>query len=121
MNGARKDGILRAVQGAEDNAEILVMNEAGAELGYVVVDVKSSTLRILKMELCGNDSQSDAQSHMCADSMMRAAASYGATVGAYQIESLVPAFNQQFQSCGFVLSQGKVLCPLEKIVRICNR
>lgn len=89
-------------------------------MGYVVIDFKASTLRMLKMELFDN-AILDGQCNMCADSMMRAAASYGTTVGAYQIESFVSAFDEQFQSCGFEPLEGRLLCSLKNIVKICNK
>jgi hypothetical protein len=98
------------------------MSDGGNELGYVLIDVKSSVVRILKMMVCGYDdlSKIDAHSRMCVDSMMRASASYGATVGAYQIESELDSLGVYFSSVGFEYSNGKWIDPLINIVKICH-
>ena len=89
-------------------------------MGYVLIDVKSSVVRMLKMEVfgCNDLSGMDSHSRMCADSMMRAAASYGASVGAYQIESNIDALGDYFHSVGFVFSAGSWSNPLLNIVKI---
>ena len=110
------------VPGAENNAQVLVMSEGNQELGYVVVDVRSSVVRMLKMKIfgCDNLAELDARSRMCADSMMRAAASYGATVGAYQIESKVDGLQQFLFGCGFIQSNHKLSSPLTNFIKICR-
>ena len=114
---------MQMTQGAENNAEILVMSEEGREFGYVLIDIKSSVVRMLKIEIfgCNDLSNMDSHSRMCADSMMRAAASYGATVGAYQIESKIDALEDYFCSVGFVFSGGRWLNSLLNIVKICKK
>lgn len=111
------------VPGAENNARVLVMSEGDRELGYVVVDVRSSVVRMLKMEIfgCDNLAELDVRSRMCADSMMRAAASYGATVGAYQIESQVDGLQQFLFGCGFIQSNHKLSSPLSNFIKICRK
>ncbi|WP_277668274.1 hypothetical protein [Caproiciproducens galactitolivorans] len=118
----RTERILRSVPGAEDDARVLVMWEGADERGYIVVDMKASTIRLLKMEIsgCKDFSQADGDSRMCADSLMRAAASFGSTIGAYQMESKIAGWEPFFQSAGFVLQNGSMLCPLSKFVKICN-
>ncbi len=96
------------------------MSEAGKESGYVVIDIKASTVRMLRMEQNSNQLKSNREGLMLADSLMRAAASYGASVGAYQIESLVEEWQEYYQSAGFLFLQNRLLCPLEKIVKVCN-
>lgn len=78
------------------------MSEAGQELGFVVIDIKASTIRMLKMDLCENFQKQNAQTLLNVDSMMRAAASYGATVGAYRIESFVDEYKEYFCRVGFI-------------------
>lgn len=119
---ARAGQILKSVPGAEDNARVLLMREGTDELGYIAVDLKSSTIRMLKMEVfgCKDFLESDGNSRMCADSLMRAAASFGAAVGAYQMESKITDWEPFFQSAGFTPKNGKIVCPLSNFVKICN-
>ncbi len=99
------------------------MSEGDKELGYVVVDVRSSVVRMLKMEIsgCGNLAEMDVQSRMYADSMMRATASYGATLGAYRIESQVKGLQQFLFGCGFIQSNHKLSSPLSNFIKICQK
>nr|WP_319488053.1 hypothetical protein [uncultured Caproiciproducens sp.] len=92
------------------------------ELGYVVVDIRSSVVRMLKMKVfgCSDLAVLDAHGRMCADSMMRAAASYGATIGAYKIESQVDGLRPFLYECGFIQENDKLISPLSNFVKICK-
>ncbi len=98
------------------------MSDGQVELGYVVIDMKSSVIRMLKMEVygCNDFTKLNEQNRMCADSMMRAAASYGATIGAYQIESQINGLEKYLNSVGFITSKNKLTSPLLNFVKICN-
>ena len=92
------------------------------ELGYVVMDIQSSVIRMLNMQIAGCDNFNDITPdiRMCADSMMRAAASYGANCGAYRIESRIAQLNDFFTSIGFLIDNNIAYSDLKDIVRICK-
>ena len=119
-NKIREGQILQTVHGAEADAKILLMCDGQDELGYVVIDMKSSVIRMLKMEVfgCADLSKLNEQNRMCADSMVRASASYGATVGAYQIESQIVGLEHYLHSVGFIESGSRFLSPLSNFVKI---
>ena len=98
------------------------MSDGQNELGYVVIDMKSSVIRMLKMEVfgCSDLTKLNEQNCMYADSMMRAAASYGATIGAYQIESYIDGLEHYLHSVGFITSNDKLISSLSNFVKICN-
>lgn len=111
---------MQTVHGAEADTKILLMNDEQNELGYVVIDIKASTIRMLKMEItgCMDLSKLNEQSRICADSMLRASASYAATVGAYQIESRIAGLEHYLYSVGFIESGDRLLSPLSNFVKI---
>lgn len=98
------------------------MCEDNKELGYVVIDIKSSVIIMLKMEICGCHEFSSASKEtlICADSLVKAAASYGTTIGAYRIESKIKELENYLISIGFILSDGKLFCPLSNFVKFCK-
>ncbi len=110
---------MQTVHGAEADAKILLMCDGQNELGYVVVDMKSSTIRMLKMEVfgCADLSKLNEQNRICADSMVRASASYAATVGAYQIETQIAGLERYLHSVGFIESGNKLISPLSNFVK----
>ena len=121
-NRTRAGQITQTVHDAETDAEVLLMCDGLNELGYVVIDMRSSIIRMLKMEVfgCNDLTNLNEQSRMYADSMMRAAASYGATIGAYQIESRIDGLEYFFHSVGFNTSDDKLLSPLSNFIKICS-
>ena len=92
----------------------MMMGDPAGELGYVAVDVKDSVLRMRKME------EPDLNARICSDSLMRAAASYGANKGAYRIETEVPGLGTLLKASGFLAEGRKFVCDLSKIVKICK-
>jgi hypothetical protein len=90
------------------------------ELGYVVIDVKSSVVRMLEMKVfeCADLTMLNQHSHFCADSMMRASVSYGIAVGAYQIASLIPDLEHYFYSLGFIAWDNCLRSQLSNFVKI---
>ena len=89
------------------------------ELGYVAVDMKDSVLRMRKMEVFGSNlEQPDLNARVCSDSLMRAAASYGANKGAYRIETEIPGLGTLLKGVGFLPEGKKFVCDLSKSVKI---
>ena len=81
---------------------MLMMSDGKEELGWVAVEIVHSVLRMLHMEVPGAQPEAlTGESVFIADSLMRAAASYGAAVGAYKIRSLEPAWNEFLRLRGF--------------------
>lgn len=115
--------IIRPLPAAENNARVLVMREGERELGYVVVDMQSSVIRMLKMEIAGCESlkKLDAHGRLCADSMLRAAASYGAAIGAYRMESRIDELQEFLSGCGFLWSNDKFTSPLSNFIKMCQK
>lgn len=117
----KKDRIIQEITDAESNAEVLSMTEADREAGYIVVDIKDSTIRILRLIIEKSElNEQNPEALMIADSLMRAAATYGASIGAYQIESRITEFQNYFQSVGFIKSKKGFLCNLSNIIKICD-
>lgn len=117
----RVETILADVPDRGDNAAVLLMGDAREELGYVVVDVKDSVLRMRKMEIKGSQlEQPDLNARICSDSLMRAAASYGANKGAYRIATDVAGLGKLLAPVGFVEEENSFVCELSKIVKICK-
>ncbi|TQI65680.1 hypothetical protein [Clostridium sp. KNHs216] len=99
------------------------MMDGDRELGYVAVDMQSSVIRMLKMEIAGCESLEDLDAHgrLCADSMLRAAASYGAAIGAYRMESRIDGLQEFLSGCGFLWSNDKFTSPLSNFIKICKK
>ena len=117
----RTDELLADLPDRGDNVAVLMMGDADDELGYVVVDIKDSVLRMRKLEVFGSNlEQPDLNARVCADSLMRAAASYGANNGAYRIETAVLGLGVLLRPAGFTEENGKFVCDLSKIVKICK-
>jgi len=100
-----------------------VMMDGKRELGYVAVDMQSSVIRMLKMEIAGCESleELDAHGRLCADSMLRAVASYGAAIGAYRMESRIDGLQEFLSGCGFLWSNDKFTSPLSNFIKICQK
>ena len=116
---SRLQEILKGIPGAEDNADVLLMKEGEDELGYVAVAIKSSVLHMLAMEAGGGALKVPLtmEQRFCADSLMRAAASYGANNGAYKIESHIPQINGMLQGLGWQLEDDIAVTELKNIVK----
>lgn len=112
--------ILRGVPEAGADAQILLLTEADKQLGLVAVDIKSSVLRMLAMELGGADpaDRLSPEDAFLADFLMRAAASYGANHGAYRISSHIPAIEPILRPLGFTGENGIVTIDLIHIVHV---
>ena len=121
-NKTRVEKVLSTVKDAEDNFNVLVMCEDDKELGYVAFDMKSSVIRMLKMEVygCPNLSSASGSWLTYADSLVKASASYGSTIGAYKIESRIKSLKEYLLTLGFNFSDGKLLSPLSNFVKFCK-
>lgn len=99
-----------------------MMRDAGREIGYAAVDVRNSTVRILKLSLNGNPvpDEKNPEAVMAADSLLRAAASYGAFAGAYRVESRTDEFRAYFKALGFVHTPNGFLCNLSNFIKNCG-
>lgn len=95
------------------------MKDGEDELGYVAVAIKSSVLHMLAMEAGGEALKVPLtmEQRFCADSLMRAAASYGANNGAYKIESHIPQINGVLQGLGWRLEDDIAVTELKNIVK----
>ncbi|BFK83831.1 hypothetical protein I4000191A8_09690 [Clostridia bacterium i40-0019-1A8] len=121
QDSKRVEAVLEDLPDRGDNAAVLVMGDPIDELGYVAVDMKDSVLRMRKMEVFGSNlEQPDLNARVCSDSLMRAAASYGANKGAYRIETEIPGLGTLLKGVGFLPEGKKFVCDLSKIVKICK-
>jgi hypothetical protein len=98
------------------------MSDDANELGYVVVDIRASVVRMLAMQVngCEDLRNRTPDVRICADSMMRAAASYGANNGAYKIESHILPLNDFYTSIGFKMEHDIASCNLTNIIKVCK-
>lgn len=95
------------------------MKDGEDELGYVAVAIESSVLQMLAMKAGGEAFRDPLtmEQRFCADSLMRAAASYGANNGAYKIESHVPQINGMLQGLGWRIEGNIAVTELKNIVK----
>ena len=98
------------------------MSDGTEELGYVVTDIQASIIRMLTMKITGCDNLNNMTPDicLCADSMMRAVASYGANNGAYKIESHILPLNHFYASVGFLVEGDVAYSDLKNIIKICK-
>lgn len=97
---------------------MLVLREGEELLGTLVVDVRSSTVRLFKMEIPGETDSP--QARLCGDSLLRAAAVFGMDAGAYRLESLLEGWDSFLIARGFQREEKKLYCLLSKIIRKCG-
>ncbi len=117
----RKEQLLSKHHGSFTSGEILVMNDGECELGYAVIDLEHGKLSIDALCLPnGFEKELNEEEKLYIDFLMRAAASYGANHGAYQMENRVAKLHSFFVSKGFSLEDGMCTIPISKIVRICK-
>lgn len=116
----RENDILQRDGIAGDNAHVLVMTDAGAEMGSVSLQLREGTLFIVSFSLPGKDDFRNEKPGMEAvfilDSLMRAAASFGETHGADQIETCFPDFFGFFKARGFTACETHASTPMSTIV-----
>ena len=98
---------------------VLLMADRGKPLGHVVVETAGTVLRILRLEAAGYDFAQKPQGEtvFILDSLMRAAASYGETLGAQSIETAFPDFFGFFHNRGFDTDEAHAFTPMGTIVK----
>lgn len=117
----RKEQLLSQYHCSVTNGTILVMKDGAYELGYAAIDLIQGKLLIHGICLTnGSVKEPDAEAKIYIDFLMRAAASYGANHGAYQMENCVVELHSFFVSKGFSLEDGVCTIPISKIVHICK-
>ena len=106
----------------EDACELLLMKDKEDVLGGVAVTIENSELLLLKLFVEGADlSALTAEQRFMADSLLRAAASYGANQYAYRIISEQKEGADFFRGEGFTLDDsGRMVLPTSAIVKICK-
>ncbi|MCI9576171.1 MAG: hypothetical protein HFJ84_05825 [Clostridiales bacterium] len=101
------------------HGEILSMQDGREEIGWAAVNLQASVLRIYRMHLSGQTlSALDSEGKSNVDSLMRAAASYGANFGAYRIEIYEPELLDFFCAKGFTKQDGCAAAPMTLIIKV---
>lgn len=118
-NQAEQDALLAGIpEKAAGDARILMMQDGNERLGWVAVDMEHSILRMVHMEIPGCElDKLSGEAVFIADSLMRAAASYGAATGAYRIVSAQPALNEFLRARGFTPKETGAETDLSTIVK----
>lgn len=102
--------------------ELLLMKDGSVVLGGVAVAVQHSELVIHRLFVEGAELSSlTAEQRFIADSLLRAAASFGANQCAYRIVSRQWEREEFFRAEGFSEdSSGRMVLPTSSIVKICK-
>ena len=101
QDGEEKSALLRQRPEAGADAEVLVMKDRGETLGWTAVDVRDSCVRMLRVRGADGSLPAGPEGRFLADSLMRAAASFGANHGAYRIFCLDPEAGPLLEVSGF--------------------
>lgn len=110
---SRKARLLQDFPEAAPDGQVLLMCDGSEELGFVILDLAHSILRIHHICVHGDD-----PGGMLADFLMRSAASYAANFGAYQIELYDQDFFAFFCARGFVQKEAFAAIPMSGVVRV---
>lgn len=115
----REKELLAEVEGAGPQARVLCMADRGEVLGTVAVELRDQELLLLQMAAAGYDFSHKPQGEeaFVLDSLMRAAASYGESLGADRIATCFPDFFGFFQARGFDVDDAHAFTPMGTIVR----
>ena len=117
----KKEQLLSKYHCSATEGAVLVMKDGVCELGYAVIDIIQGKLLIRNICLTnGSVQEPNAEDKIYIDFLMRAAASYGANHGAYQMENCVEELHTFFVSKGFTLEQDVCTIPISQIVHICK-
>ena len=99
----QKKAVLSRYPMLSGKGDVMVMAEKSDILGTVVLSVDGTVLRMYDMTVSGQSLKTlDSMGKMIADSLMRAAASYGETNGAEQVISHVAELAWFFAQKGFL-------------------
>ena len=115
----RKGEILKNFPERSGLSDVLVMGEKDELLGTAVLCVDGKLLKLLDLSVAGQVLTSlDPAGKMIADSLMRAAASYGENHGASEIELYVPELDDFWAAKGFEEKDGCRAAPMSHIVHV---
>lgn len=123
VSGIEREELLSEMGGSsETEAVVLAMKEKDKLLGGTAVDIQHSSLLLKKIYVKNADISSlTPEQRFLADSLLRAAASYGANQCAYQIISWDKEAEPFLLSEGFrEIEDGKWVLPMEFIVKNCK-
>lgn len=114
----RKAEILSSYPMVAAKQDVLVMAEAEEELGYVVLAVDHTNLKLLDMTVSGSSlTDLTPMAAMVADSLLRGAASYGEHFGAERILAYLPQLAPFLIGKGFQREGDCLALPMSAIVR----
>ncbi|MCI9273072.1 MAG: hypothetical protein HFE39_03845 [Clostridiales bacterium] len=109
--------------GAEGKDPAVLCARSGEEcLGYVAVDIWNQRLRILEFVLTGKAlDQLDGEDKDLADSMIKAAASYGMNRNVFQAESGQVSLFPLLAQFGFQQIDNKMTIDFTQLIRKCKK
>lgn len=115
----REKSILGDMPTPGSRPRVLAMKDRGEELGFAALELLGEKLRILKLEAAGYDfgEKPQGEASFVLDALLRAAASYGETFGATEIETAFPDFYGFFKARGFKADDTHAFGPMGLIVR----
>lgn len=115
---SREQQLLQEAEAGE-NGRILMMTDREEELGHVAVELNETTLRMLRFSVPGYDFSEKPQMDQIfvLDALMRAAASYGETNGATQLETAFADFYDFFRLRGFTVDETHAFGAMSLIVK----
>ncbi len=117
-DSAGKARILSRFPATGGRTDVIVMREKDEVFGTAVLAVDGGVVQLWDVAVSGQDLASlDGMGRLVADSLVRAAASYGETFGAVRIEAYLPALSAVLAQQGFVPAQGCMAAPMSAIVR----
>lgn len=119
MENREEENRLLAEADAAEESRVLLMEDRGEKVGYVVVRLEGSTLHLHKLQAFGYDGSERPQGEtlFILDTLMRSAASYGENNGADWIITDFPDFYDFFRARGFTIEDGFASTPMSTIVR----
>lgn len=118
-NAEEERALLEAAGLPAGENRVLLMKDAGAPVGHIVVALEGEELRLRRM--CVNDYNftvpPQGEVLFILDTLMRAAASWGEDHGARRIATDFPDFFGFFKARGFETDPAGARTPMETIVR----
>lgn len=116
-DGERKAQILAQYPQISGRGDVIAMAEQDEEFGTAVLSVEGDVVRIWDITVNGQAlSALDMMGKLTADSLMRAAASYGENFGAAHIQAYVPALEAFLETKGFQKGEDCMETPMTTIV-----
>lgn len=116
-----KAAILSRYPTLSGKGDVMVMAEKEDVLGTVVLSVDKTTLHIYDLTVSDQSLNTlDSMGKVIADSLMRAAASYGEVNGAERVLSHVEGLAEFFAQKGFTEAEDGMTIPMNRIVHRCK-